>query len=85
MVDFCRMSPDELILLDLSKLSREELMHLDYFVWCFYVVEPQNVVEWRKTKLLPLIASLPDEDFDDDDEDDEFDDDLADEDEADQE
>jgi hypothetical protein len=82
------MSPDELILIDLSKLSREELMHLDYFVWCFYVVEPQNVVDWRETKLLPLIASLPAEDFDeddDDDDDDEYDDDFAEEDEADQE
>lgn len=68
MVDFCRMAPDELIKLDLNKLSREELRTLDYFVWCFYPEEPEAVTAWRFQTLLPHLESLGSEEVDDDDE-----------------
>lgn len=71
-MDFCNMAPEELILLDLSKLTREELVNLDYFLWCFFPVEPSYVVSWRESKLMPILASLPrSEDGDEDEDDDE--------------
>lgn len=66
------MSPEELILIDLTKLTREDLVSLDYFIWCFYPVEPPYVASWRETKLMPILASLP-QSLDDDDDDDEED------------
>lgn len=68
-MDFCNMGPEELTQIDLSKLTREELVNLDYFIWCFFPVEPPSISSWRETKLLPILASLPASPDDDDDDD----------------
>ena len=69
MLDFVDLKPEEIIELDLSTLSEEELRSLHYFVWAFYTDEAE-LQTWRREKLAPLILDLPveagvDDDFDD--------------------
>jgi hypothetical protein len=71
-MDFVDMTPQEIIQIDLSKLSEDELRSLHYFVWAFYTDEIE-LQQWRQEKLAPLIVDLPveagyDDDFDDDEE-----------------
>lgn len=43
--------------MDIESLSPENLKELAYYLWCFYPNDDQ-VMTWRKLKLLPRIENL---------------------------
>mgnify|MGYP000381770782 CR=1 FL=1 len=54
-MDFYSLDPEDLKKLDLTALTREEVKEIAYFTWCFYHYDA-DLMNWRETQVLPLVA-----------------------------
>lgn len=52
--NFFRLEPEKFLTLDLTLYSEEALKEMSYFLWAMYP-EDIDLMEWRRSKLLPLI------------------------------
>jgi hypothetical protein len=54
---FYGLKSEAYLTMDIESLSPENLKELAYYLWCFYPNDDQ-VMTWRKLKLLPRIENL---------------------------
>jgi hypothetical protein len=52
--DFFDYEPKKFMTLDLTLYTEEALREMSYFLWSMYP-EESELMEWRRTKLIPLI------------------------------
>ncbi len=68
-MDFSKFTPDDFFTMDLTVYAKDDLVEMAYFVWATYD-DDEDMLAWRKAKLLPLVAidHLDEDDgFDDED------------------